>query len=96
MAPSLLANKPGFILESLGPRSPLTSEETRALVYRPPPPATSTTNFLSYPYHLSRMWRNTFLLARSTTFHNSRISSFSSEPSLAPVAPAVIPKSTTK
>lgn len=37
----------------------------------------------------------TFLLCRSTTCHTKRISSLSSEPSLAPYAPAVAPNKTT-
>lgn len=39
---------------------------------------------------------HTFLLGRSTTCHTKRISSLSSEPSLAPYAPAVAPNNTTK
>lgn len=94
MAPRRLANKFGFTLDSLGLGSSLTSGQTRALVYR----LLKLLQQTSFPTPIvwTETWRNTFLLARSTTFHNSRISSFSSEPSLAPVAPAVIPKSTTK
>lgn len=39
---------------------------------------------------------HTFLPGRSTTCHTKRISSLSSEPSLAPYAPAVAPNNTTK
>lgn len=94
MAPRWLANKFGFTPDPLGLESSLTSGQARALVYQLPKLLQQT----SCPTAIIwvETWRNTFSLARSTTFHNSRISSFSSEPSLAPVAPAVIPKSTTK
>lgn len=66
MAPRRLANKFGFTLDSLGPRSRLTSWQTREHLFTEPTPL----NFynLPYPYLLDRNMEKYLLVGQIHDF----------------------------